>query len=244
LANTTIKQNRTTITEPSLQDLFNLWKKQIFLNLNCMHIGTIKSFDPVTQTCTATVNYKKTFFKKDDTGVYQPVLKDYPLLADVPVIILSGGGASLTMPIAVGDECILLFNDRDIDNWFQSGQITGNATARLHSFADAFALVGVRSSPNSLFNYDSERASLNNGTTRVAVGAEKILIENELTTLNTQLQSLLTQLTNLTAALATLTVTGVTGGGGNSGVPANAAAITAIGTNLATIAGNIGSLLE
>jgi hypothetical protein len=105
-------------------------------------------------------------------------------------------------------------------------------------------LVGVRSSPNSLFNYDSERASLNNGTTRVAVGAEKILIENELTTLNTQLQSLLTQLTNLTAALATLTVTGVTGGGGNSGVPANAAAITAIGTNLATIAGNIGSLLE
>lgn len=244
MANPSISQNRTTGPQPDLADLLALWKKDILLNLNCHHVATIQSFDPEKQTVSATINYKKTYFQRSSDGVYQPVLKDYALLIDVPVIIMQGGNGSLTMPIAQGDECIILFNDRDIDNWFQSGQVQGTATSRLHSFSDGFALIGVNNSRNSLSGYDPVRAALNNGTTRVAVGANKILIENMTTTLNTQLQALTTQLTMLTAALATLTVTGVTSGSSASGPPANALAITAIGTNISSIATQIGSLLE
>ncbi len=244
MANPTIQQNRTTGPDPDLADLFQLWKKDILLNFNCHHVATIQSFDSAKQTVTATINYKKTYILKGTDNVYSPVLKDYALLIDVPVIIIQGGNASLTMPITQGDECIILFNDRDIDNWFQSGQVQGTATSRLHSFSDGFALIGVNNLRKVLSGYDATRAALNNGTTRVAVGANKILIENMTTTLNTQLQALTTQLTMLTAALAALTVTGVQGGGGTSGVPANAAAITAIGTNISNIATQLGNLLE
>lgn len=241
MAEPTIKQNRTSITEPSLSDLLDLMKKDIFLNINCHHVAQIQSFDKDTQTVQATIMYKKTYFQKVSDGTYQPILKDYPILIDVPVIVLKGGAAHLQMPIAQGDECLILFNDRDIDNWFQTGQVKPNASSRLHSFSDGFALIGVSSSPKAIADWDMTRASLNYGTTSVGVSATKIRIKNEATTLNTQLQALLTQLQSLTTAISAITV--VTGGV-TSTIPVNAVAITAIGTQIGNIATQIGGLLE
>lgn len=241
-----INQNVNPVREPELKDVLEIFRKQIFLELNCHHIGQIQEFNPDNQTAKITINYQKTFFiQNTNTGVFEPVLKEYPILVDCPVVIMSGGTANLTFPIAKGDNCILLFNDRDIDNWFQAGNTTlANATARLHSFSDAIALVGLKALNQSIESYDTERARLQNGQAYVGVGTEKIKVANDSTTLNTLLQDLLTELQDLTSQLSTLTVTGVTAGGGVSSVPANAAAISAIGVNLSTIASQIGELLE
>lgn len=228
MTNPTIASNRKQV-DPSLRDLLDLLKKDIMLSLNCHALATVESFDPEDQTVTASMNYKKSFTQAGSDGIYKTVLVDYPLMLDMPAVILSGGPAQLTFPIAKGDTCLILFNDRDIDNWFQSGQIGGVASGRLHSFSDGIALVGIRSQANARATYDATRASLSWGETMVGVGADKVKISNQLYTLNTLLQNLLTQLQALTVICATP--------GSPSSVPVNAAAIAAIAVQL-------GDLLE
>jgi len=79
---------------------------------------------------------------------------DLPLLEDVPVFFLTGGGWSVTAPIVEGDECILLFADSAIDIWLQNGGTANNPiTQRRHDLSDAFAICGLRSTPRGLASY-------------------------------------------------------------------------------------------
>jgi len=229
---------------PGLKDLLDLAKKDIFLNFNCHAIGVVKSFNSALQTIQATILYKKSVLQANEMGVISTVFVDYPVLIDVPVIIMRGGAFSLTFPISVGDEVLILFNDRDIDNWFQSGANTPVASGRLHAFADGLALIGPRSKPNALGTYDMTHALLSNGSTQVGVSATQVRIANSLYTLNGLLQQLVTQIEALVTATAAITVTNVQSGSSTSGPPSNASTITSIGTQLSTIATHIGALLE
>ena len=242
MAGPQISQNLVP-SSPQLQDLLDLLKKDIMMSLVCHHIGTVQSFDPAKQIATATINYKKTYFNRDSNGLYQPKLVDYPILIDCPCIVLGGGPTSLTFPIAKGDECLILFNDRDIDSWFSSGQVGPVATPRLHSMSDALILVGVRSAGKALAGYDEDRAVLQNGTTMVGVGESLVKIANADYTLNTILQDLITAINDLVTATSAITVT-CAAPASPSGPPLNAAAITAVATDLTTIAQQLGELIE
>lgn len=239
---------KKAVSDPSLNDLLSLLKSEIFMTLNCHAIGTIQAFDPDTQTAQVTLNYKKTY--TGPTPKSEPVAVDYPPLADCPVVVLAGGPASLTMPIAVGDTCLVLFNDRAFDTWYSSGQVKQLPNNRMHSFSDAIALVGLRSGASPLENYDPDRAALNHGTTRVAVGASKVLVENATTTLNTTLQNILADVQNLVTALNVLTTamsaaTPVTVVAAIAVPSATAAAtIATITASLTTHATQLGGLLE
>jgi len=244
--------------EPSLTDALNLLKRDVFLNLNCHHIGTIESFDATKQTAKVSINYPKTYFQLDEeSGLYSPVQVEYPLLADCPVIFLGGGAGCLTFPVSVGDECLVLFNDRDIGNWYQGGPGAPVPTPRCHSVSDGIILVGVRSLGNVLSGFDTSNVVLKNGSSSVKLGSNAamtngtttvqcgsvVTIENNSTTLNTLLQSLITDINTLITQVAAITVTGVTTGPGVSGVPVNAAAITAVSSSLSSLATQIGDLL-
>lgn len=243
-----INLNFTPVKELTLKDLLDLHAKQIYLDFNCHHLGTIQSFDSATQTVQVTINYKQTYFKFDEnTQNFNPQLVDYPIIADCPVVVMGGGDTHITFPIKSGDQCILLFNDRDIDTWYNGSTSSPNSTGRLHSFSDAIALIGPNNLSTKISSYDGTRAIITNGTVKNGINPEtnKLTLTNG-TSLNTLLQNLCTQLENLTAQLAILTVTGVTPGGPTqlSGIPSNAAAITTIGTNITTIATNIAALIE
>jgi hypothetical protein len=236
-------------TEVTLADALNLIKKDILLNLNAHHVGTVQSFDATKQTATATVVYKKTFFQLNAaSGTYNPVLLDYPLLVDAPVIHLGGGGGQygLTFPVQQGDECLILFNDRDLDNWFTGGANGAVATPRLHSFADGIILVGVRSLGNVLQNVDTTRACLRgskDGKTFVGVGATLIKIANSQYTLNGLLKTLISNINDLVSATAQITVT-CAAPGNPSSPPINSAAISAVSSELSSTQSQIAGLLE
>ena len=138
--------------------LLNLIKNEVKTEINCHAIGTIQTFDPLTQTCTVLFNYQKVLKKRNATtpapNQFSDVVIAYPVLIRVPVIILGGGSAYLTFPITTGDTCLLLFCDRDIDGWLESG-ITTNPpfTTRLHDLSDAVALVGLHSIVKAITNY-------------------------------------------------------------------------------------------
>ena len=236
------------IAEPSLKDLLDLHKRDIFLSFNCHAIGTVEFFNPLTQTISASISYKKTFMKFETplgtpstTPTYYPV--DYPILVDVPIIIIGGGNASLTMPISIGDSCLILFNDRDIDVWFQGSTNSAPATNRLHSFSDGVALIGLNNLANISLDYDSTRALLKNELSGVGVSSTSVKIYNSLYTLGGLLQNLITEVKALVTQTAALTVT-CSSAGNPSSVPINIAAIQAVSVQLTATALELNTLLE
>ncbi len=178
MADSTIPQNLIP-NEPDLTDALKQMKKDIFLSLNAHHLCTIQSFDTDKQTASATINYKRTVFKPNAAGVYGPVLLDYPILIDCPVVCLGGGDGSLRFPISVGDEAIVLFNDRSIDNWYQGSATSGVSSPRMHSISDGIILVGVRSMGNVLTDYADDAAEFVFGTTKVRVEDGQITLTTD-----------------------------------------------------------------
>lgn len=232
--------------ETSLSDLLMYFKKEIFMSLNCHHIGTITSFDPEKQVCQATINYKKTYFRSNASGQQETYYEDYAILIDAPAIILAGGGANLTFPIAPGDECLCIFNDRDIDVWWASGQTKQNETGRMHSFTDALILVGLKSQAKKISSYDMQHAQLTWGNAKLGITNAKVLVSNTTNSLNDLLQELITEVKDLATQCAAIQVTGVTPNLPTyvSGPPSNASDISAIGTQLGATATKIAALLE
>lgn len=236
----------TNTADPSLSDLLRLHAKGMKLDFNCLHIGTVQSFDADKQVATVTINYKQTVYQRDPANnrIYRPLLLDYPQLSDCPVVFLGGGVRSITVPVVQGDECLVFFNDRDLDNWF-SGQIGGQpATNRIHSFSDALVLVGIRNLGKVISDFDTQRISMKNDKARVAVGPQLVLIDNDQYNLKDVLQELVNNVKSLVSQTSAITVLGVTTGLGVSGIPVNAAAITAISAQLDTTAGKLAALLE
>ena len=73
-----------------------------------------------------------------------------PKCVDCPVIFAGGGGYVATMPIALGDEGLLVFADRCIDAWWQNGGPTQpQAELRMHDLSDGFFIPGVFSNPRA-----------------------------------------------------------------------------------------------
>lgn len=68
-----------------------------------------------------------------------------PVLPDVPIVFPGGGGYRLTFPVRNGDECLVVFSSRAIDNWWQSGDVQPTTDRRMHDLSDGFAIIGPMS---------------------------------------------------------------------------------------------------
>lgn len=184
-------------TEPTLADLLRIFRTEIFSNLNCHHVGYIDSFDASKQMANVHIAYSRKV--EEDTSTHERA--DYPMLLDVPVIVLGGGSGSLRFPIAPGDTCILLCNDKDLDNFMTGGKGNLLNTDRRHSFSDAVALVGLRSLVDVLSNYSTDRTELVHDETKLSL-KDKIKLENAATSLYSVLTDVMTILNTISAAVA------------------------------------------
>ncbi len=214
------------VSDFDLKALLDLVKVDTMLSTNCHAIGTIQSFDETKQTAQVSINYKRITYGAPET---EPVLTDYPLLLDCPVVVVTGGTGGITFPIAVGDTCLVFFNDRDIDNWHTSGQVMPPASLRIHSFSDAIALVGIRSLKNPISGYSASKAVFFLGTTKISLGS-KIKAQNAATDLLTALTMLTTLLDTFLTATSAATIEPTLG-------PAAAAAKVALALYKTTLEG-------
>jgi hypothetical protein len=220
------------LEEVSLTDVLIEHARTLNLKLNCHAIAQIQDFNSAKQTVTATINYQREVVKRNENGTYSVKAQNYPVLSNVPVIILSGGNANLTFPIQKGDDCLILFNDRDMDTWLSSATIQPPNSSRLHDFSDAVALVGIKPFTKSISGYDTSRVRLQNGETYVGVSETHLKLANNLTSLKEILDDLI-------AALNTSPLVAVTGSPGAPS-PIN----PAITTKLSALSTKIGNLLE
>ena len=195
-------------------DLFELLhraKDDTIKAINCMQIGNIESYNALKNT--AKVSIKMTRVMAEGTEI------SYPQLEDCPVFILGGGGASITLPIAAGDTCLVLFNDRNIDNWWYDGRVMAPADSRAHSISDGIVLVGLR-------NLSSAKLTPS-GSVCIDGGIKKVAIKNGTTNLKTLINSLID-------AIKLITVT-CTAAGSPSGIPLNVDTFTTLKTQFATL---------
>lgn len=119
--------------------------------------GIIQSFDSETQTVTVQLALREEL-TKDFTKEWVNV----PLLLDVPIIIPRAGQYCITMPIHIGDECLVIFADMCIDAWFTYGGVQNQLEKRRHDLSDAFAILGAWSQPRRIKNYAIDSCQIRN----------------------------------------------------------------------------------
>lgn len=138
-----------SVIEDRAADLFSInraIKDGVMAAMHTSIPGIIQSFDPALQTATV-----QTAIRRKVRGENGEVVDEKdPLLTDVPVLFLGGGTSALTFPVKVGDECLVVFAELNIDAWYQSGDVQNQVYPRSHSLSDGFAIVGFRSKPNAL----------------------------------------------------------------------------------------------
>lgn len=97
-----------------------------------------------------------------------------PLLVDVPIVFPSAGGFTITLPIASGDEVLVIVASRCIDAWWQQGGIQKPMEARMHDLSDGFAIPGPRSQPRVISGISATGCQIRNdaGTTYIEIAAD------------------------------------------------------------------------
>jgi len=108
------------------------------------------------------------------------------LLVDVPIVFPRAGGFALTLPVAVGDECLVVFGSRCIDSWWQTGEVGPQVEQRMHDLSDGFAIFGPTSQAKKLSNVSTVNVQLRDeaGTTFLEItpdGKIKLAAAAELT---------------------------------------------------------------
>jgi hypothetical protein len=165
---------KSPFTEPDLMDLIKGIKSSISASINCVHVGKVKSYDAAKATASIQIMVKRVFPDK---------VVSYPLLVNCPVYGLQGGTASVYMPIQTGDDCIVLFADRNIDIWHNNGLEAAPANSRCHDLADGIALVGIRSLINPPPTRASGEVGMAKDNIRISLASNKANIQNATTSL-------------------------------------------------------------
>jgi hypothetical protein len=74
-------------------------------------------------------------------------------------------------PVKEGDECLVIFADRCIDFWWQSGGIQEPVDGRMHDLSDAFCIVGPQSQAKKISGISTSAVELrsDDGQTKLSL---------------------------------------------------------------------------
>lgn len=180
----------------NLEDVLEIVKTHTMSLINCSRIGRIRSFNPAN--CTANIDIMELI---PNNGI-----NEFPtLLADVPVMIYGSRNVKIIPPDIVGSNCLLVFQDRNIDNFLITGEQYEPDNERMHSFADCVALLTLNSYIDGPVMYDENALTMYNGTqfakifdNSIELYAEKIKLYNTQTTLLTLINSLIDTIKDIT----------------------------------------------
>jgi hypothetical protein len=188
--------------------------------------GIITAIDLTKRTCSVQPSIKGRVQNSD--GSYEFV--NLPLLVDVPIVFPSAGGFTLSLPIAVNNEVLVVFASRCIDAWWSNGGVGIPMEQRMHDLSDGFAIPGPRSIPNATALHASNaRLMKDDGTAYVEVTPGGAVNMKATTTVSIDAPTITLTGNVIVPVGKTLTVQGldfsthkhlgVTTGAGTSGVP-------------------------
>lgn len=129
----------------------------IMFRIRCAIPAIVQSYDPSTNTVEAQPAIRERLVMEDGSIQYL----NLPLLINVPVVFPTSMSAGVTYPINPGDECLVIFSDLAIDNFWTSGSIQNPIEVRRHDLSDGIAIPCCLS---------VTRARGSTGTLRMAMG--------------------------------------------------------------------------
>ena len=115
--------------------------------------GHVLTFDSLTQRAQVQIGILRVDVN-DATFTIPPIV-------EVPVHF-QGGDYAIEYQIDEGCEGVILFSQRCIDGWVQSGGVATNPRGRFHSMQDAMFLPGFRSQPNVLPDFQNNGVRMRN----------------------------------------------------------------------------------
>lgn len=136
-------------------DTYTQGRDRLFRDLRVAIPGIIHSVDYVAQTVEVQPAIRE---RMNLDGEYEHI--DLPLLIHVPFFYPTGGGYMMTMPIKVGDECLVVFADMCIDAWWQSSGVQNQIERRRHDLSDGFAIIGFHSQPKRISGYSGSSVQI------------------------------------------------------------------------------------
>lgn len=98
--------------------------------------GKVKSYDSSKQVAEIIPVIRGVIFTEDD----DPLLEDLPVIPNVPVGWMRGGGYSLQLPLAAGDHGLLVFSEACIAQWRVSGEVSEPGDLSRHDISYPFFL--------------------------------------------------------------------------------------------------------
>lgn len=116
-------------------ELLEQAKENAMMDVRVSMPARIVSFDPATKT--AQVEICMQMVDDDDSAI------EYPPLVDCPCLFTRGGGFHVVHPYSAGDSGLVLFSDRCLDGWFESGKTAPPMDFRVHSMSDAYFIGGA-----------------------------------------------------------------------------------------------------
>lgn len=116
--------------------------------------GHFLSFDPDTQLAQIQI------------GVVRIDINGKPFtpspLIECPVAFIGGSEYFMEHQINPLDECLIIFSQRCIDGWVNTGGVANNPIMRFHDFSDAAILPGLRSQPKKITSFGNNGIRLRN----------------------------------------------------------------------------------
>lgn len=168
----TINKFNQMISTPDLGQTIKTAGLKTASDLNCMRIGIVQEFFPKDLTAKVKIAGKKQLNMNADGT--QNVQEFTPIYAKVCYC-----NPYETFPLKPGDECLLLFSDREIESWFITGEAQPEGHTRMHALTDAVAIVGLRSLPK-MISILADCLNLFYGGSNIAVANDVININSSL----------------------------------------------------------------
>lgn len=111
-------------------------KNDIFFNLRCCIPCIIQSFDASKGIVECQPAIRERIINQNEEIEYL----NLPLLTNVPVAFPSNNYYSVAFPLDKGDECLVLFSDLSIDNFWEKGNVQNPIEERRHDLSDGIAI--------------------------------------------------------------------------------------------------------
>lgn len=127
--------------------------------------GIVDSYDAATQTASVKPCIKR---KYSDGSIV-----DLPVINKVPVVIPSGGGFFASFPIQKNDSVLLVFSERSLEYWKETGGVVNPGDPRKFHIADAFAIPGGLAKPSVFTNTDPEKLVIGHKDGNAEIHADK-----------------------------------------------------------------------
>ena len=136
----------------TLYSVINDAIEQRLSNVHTAIPGEIVNYDYATNLATVKATLKRKYQSED-------ISTPLPLITHVPVAFPRMGGAHIRFPVSAGQEGLLIFCERSIDKWLDTGGVVDPDDTRKFSFSDAIFIPGVASSVNPIES-DAAQTSL------------------------------------------------------------------------------------